>query len=182
MTTGSTTWTIDKSHTSVEFAVRHMGLATVRGRFRSVDGTVETGPDGAPRAIEARIDAASIDTGDARRDEHLRSADFLDAQRYPTLVFRSTRIAAETGGRYRVDGHLTIRDETRPVSFEVEVTRPVTDPWGYLRAGATARGTLNRKDWGLTWNQALEFGALLVGEEIRFAVDVEVVAAARVAA
>lgn len=175
MTAGSTTWTIDKSHTSVEFAVRHMGLATVRGRFRSVDGTVETGPDGAPRAIEARIDAASIDTGDARRDEHLRSADFLDAQRYPTLVFRSTRIAAETGGRYRVDGHLTIRDETRPVSFEVEVTRPVTDPWGYLRAGATARGTLNRKDWGLTWNLALEAGGVLVGEKVQLEFEVSAI-------
>jgi len=175
-------WAIDPSHTGIEFAVRHLGIATVRGRFKKVTGVVETTDDGVLSAVEATIDASSIDTGEPRRDAHLRSADFFDSEKNPTLTFRSRRVTPQGDTRYIVDGTLTIRDETRPVSLQVEVTKPVKDPWGNLRAGATINGTLNRKDWGLNWNQVLEFGALLVGEEVRFNIDVEAVAQAAVAA
>ena len=175
-------WNIDPSHTSVEFAVRHLAIATVRGRFRKVTGTLETTDDGRLTAVHAAVDAASIDTADAQRDTHLRSGDFLDAERYPVLTFRSTRVDPRGDGRYLVSGDLTIRDETRPVSLEVETTKPITDPWGNLRAGASASGTLNRKDWGVTWNQVLELGTLLVGEQVRFTIDVEAAAAKAAAA
>lgn len=174
-------WTIDPSHTSLEFAVRHMGLATVRGRFKKLSGTVLV-EDGMLRAVEATIDAASIDTAEPQRDDHLRSPDFLDVANYPVITFRSTAVEARGQGRYLVTGDLTLRDETRAVTFEVETTEPVTDPWGNLRAGATVNGRLNRKDWGLTWNKVLEFGALLVGEEIRFTLDVEATTPVQVAA
>lgn len=170
-------WAIDPSHTSVEFAVRHLGISTVRGRFKRVSGTIRAEEHGALKSIEATIDASSIDTGEPKRDAHLRSADFLDAENSPALTFRSTSIMPQTDGRYLVDGTLTIRHETRPVSLQVEITTPMKDPWGNVRAGAVASGTLNRKDWGLNWNQVLELGALLVGEEVRFTLDVEAVAA-----
>ncbi len=170
------TWRIDPSHTSVEFAVRHMAIATVRGRFRSVSGTVETAEDGALRQVEATIEAASVDTGEPQRDAHLRSADFFDADRHPYLTFRSTSIRPRQGGRYEVTGDLTIRGQTRPVTLEVETVGPISDPWGNRRAAATISGTINRKDFGLTYNQALEFGGVAVGEEVRFTIDVEAVA------
>jgi len=169
-------WNIDPSHTSVEFAVRHLAISTVRGRFKKVTGTLETTTDGQLTAVQAAVDAASIDTADAQRDTHLRSGDFLEAERYPVLAFQSTRVAPRGEGRYLVTGNLTIRDQTRAVSLEVETSKPITDPWGNLKAGATASGTLNRKDWGVTWNQVLELGALLVGEEVRFTIDVEAAA------
>ncbi|AEB11464.1 YceI family protein [Marinithermus hydrothermalis] len=169
-------WNIDPSHTSITFAVRHMGLATVRGQFNEVSGQVELDDANQPVAIEARIKAASIDTRDAQRDAHLRSADFLDADNHPEIVFKSTQIEPLGNQRYRITGDLTIRGVTRPVTFEATLTTPVKDPWGNLRTAAHAEGTLNRKDWGLTWNQVLEFGALLVGEEVRFEIDVEAVA------
>ncbi|MDR7542959.1 MAG: YceI family protein [Armatimonadota bacterium] len=174
-------WTIDPSHTSLEFAVRHMGLSTVRGRFRKLSGAVQV-EDGTLRAIEATIDAASIDTAEAQRDDHLRSPDFLHVAKYPVITFRSTTVEARGRGRYLVTGELTLRGEARTVTFDVETTEPVTNPWGNRRAGATASGTLNRKDWGLTWNKVLEFGALLVGEEIHFTLNVEATTPLQVAA
>lgn len=169
------TWTIDPSHTTVEFAVRHMGLATVKGRFKQVSGTLQTSEDGRLQAIQATIASSSIDTGEPQRDAHLRSPDFLDAEGYPTITFTSTAIEPLGDRKYRIHGDLTIRGTTRPVTFEAEVTEPVTDPWGFRRAAATASGTLNRRDWNLTWNQILEFGALLVGEDVRFTLEVEAV-------
>lgn len=166
-------WTIDPSHTSVEFAVRHMGISTVRGRFRKINGAIHVSEAGTLDGIEASIDAASIDTAEPNRDAHLRSPDFFHVERYPTLSFRSTKVEPAGDGRYRVQSALTIRDTTRPVTLEVEVTQPINDPYGNMRAAATATGKLNRKDWGLTWNQVLELGALLVGEEVRLTVDVE---------
>lgn len=176
-------WNLDPIHTSLDFAVRHMAIATVRGRFKKVNGWVETDGDGALQAIEANIEAASIDTGEPQRDAHLRSPDFLDAEKYPYLIFRGTAVEALQDGRYRVTGNLSIRDETRPVTLDVEATKPIIDPYGYRRAGASATAALNRKDWGLTWNKVLEFGALLVGEEIKITLEAEAVtpAAARVA-
>ncbi len=170
-------WNIDPAHTTVEFAVRHMGISTVKGRFKGVSGTVQTDEDGQLVAVEATLDAASIDTGEPQRDQHLRSADFLDADKHPQITFRSTRVEPLGDHRYAVEGDLTIRGVARPVRFEVEATDPVTDPWGMRRAAASASGKLNRKDWGLTWNQVLEFGALLVGEEVRFHLEVEAVQA-----
>jgi|SRR3972149_8334019 len=168
-------WNIDPSHSSVELAVRHMGLSTVRGRFKKVSGTIEV-EDDQLKAIEATIEAGSIDTAELQRDEHLRSPDFLDVVNYPTISFRSTNVEPRGNGRYLVTGGLTVRDQTRPVNLEVEVTRPMTDPWGNLRAGATATGKISRKDWGLTWNKVLDLGALLVGEEIRLTIDAQAVA------
>lgn len=177
-------WKIDPSHTGVEFAVKHMGITTVRGRFKGVSGSLETTDDSRLISIEAVIDAGSIETAEPQRDAHLRSPDFLDAEKYPSLTFRSTDIKPLDAGdaRYLVAGALTIRGQARPVTFEVETTKPMTDPWGNLRVGASASGKLNRKEWGLTWNQILELGALLVGEEVRFTLDVEAVAPVAVAA
>jgi polyisoprenoid-binding protein YceI len=171
----SAEWTIDSSHAGLAFAVKHMGMFTVRGQFTKIGGSVEADEDGQLTAVHAVVDASSVSTGDPKRDGHLRSPDFLDAEHYPRLTFASTAVEPLGFGRYRVTGNMTIRDETRPVTLDVETTNPMTDPYGNRRAGATAAGTLNRKDWGLTWNQVLEFGALLVGEEVRFTIDVEAV-------
>ena len=170
-------WAIDQSHSNLAFAVRHMAISTVRGRFKKFSGTIRAEEDGTLKSIEATIDASSIDTGEPKRDAHLRSADFFDAENSLVLTFRSTSVTPQGGNRYRVNGTLTMRDETKPVSLQVEITTPMKDPWGNLRAGATATGTVNRKDWGLNWNQVLELGVLLVGEEVRFNLDVEAVAA-----
>lgn len=168
-------WSLDQAHSTVAFAVRHMGISTVRGRFHRVTGAVESSDDGILKSIEASIDAESIDTAEPRRDTHLRSSDFLNAAEYPYVTFRSTAVRPLSQGRYLVEGDLTIRDEARPVRLEVDVTETVADGFGFLRAGATVSGVLNRNDWGLTWNQLLEFGALLVGEEVRFTLDVEAI-------
>lgn len=177
-------WNVDPSHTSVEFAVKHLGVSTVRGRFKKVNGSIETAENGTLKSIEANIDAASIDTAEPQRDTHLRSPDFLDAENHPALTFKSTAIKplGADRSRYLVSGDLTIRETTRPVTLDVETSAPMTDPWGNRRAGATATGKLNRKEWGLTWNQVLELGALLVGEEVRFTLDVEAVAEAEAVA
>ncbi len=168
-------WIIDPSHTSLQLAVKHMAISTVRGQFKKISGTIETAEDGTLKSIEATVDAASLDTAEPQRDAHLRSPDFLNAEKYPNLIFRSTAIQAKGDGKYLVKGDLTIREETRPVSFEVETGARITDPYGNLRAGASATGRINRKGWGLTWNQVLELGALLVGEEVHFTLDVEAV-------
>ncbi|RDI95716.1 YceI family protein [Meiothermus sp. QL-1] len=171
-------WNLDSSHSTVAFSVRHMGVFTVRGQFKRLRGTVKTDSNGVPQQIEAFIEAASIETGEPQRDAHLRSPDFLDAENYPEIRFSSRQIEPLGERRYRVLGDLTIRGVTRPVSFEAEVSPSLKDPWGFVRTGASASGVLNRKEFGLTWNQVLEFGALLVGEEVRFTLDVEAVAAA----
>lgn len=169
-------WKLDSSHTTVAFAVKHMGIFTVRGQFKKVAGSIQASEQGVPSQIEVMIDAASIETGEAQRDAHLRSPDFLDAEQYPELRFVSTQIEALGGNQYRIHGDLTIRNVTNPVVLEAELNAPVKDPWGLTRTGATATGVLNRKDWGLTWNQVLELGALLVGEEVRFTIEVQAVA------
>jgi len=175
------TWNLDPSHTSIAFAVRHMGFATVRGTLKAIGGTVELDEQGAPRAIHAVIDANSVTTHEANRDAHLRSADFLEAKAYPEIVFKSTKIEPRGDNKYLVHGELTIRGVAKPVALELETSQPLTDPWGNRRVAGSASGKLNRKDWGLTWNQLLEVGALLVGEEVRFTIDVEAVAPAAVA-
>jgi len=171
------TWAIDPTHSSIEFSVRHLGISTTRGRFRQFSGNVEVDEDGRLRHIEASIDAASIDTGVEQRDAHLRSPDFFDTANHPTITFRSTAVGPRPDGTLQVAGELTLRGQTHPVTFDMESAAPVTDPWGNRRAAASATGTLDRTQWGLTWNQALELGGWLVGEKVRFALEVEAVAA-----
>src|SRR5690606_15607293 len=147
--------TLDTTHSSVEFAVRHMGLATVRGRFEKFDVDAEVDAQGAPTRISAVIDAASITTGTEGRDEHLRSADFFDVASHPKITFESRSIQ-RSGDQYVIEGDLTIRGVSKPVSFQADVSGFVTDPWGNPRVAAEASGKINRTDWGLTWNQVLE--------------------------
>lgn len=167
---------IDPSHSSIGFAVKHMMVTTVRGRFGEFSGSVEL-PDGDPTRAQAEftINAASVDTGVGPRDEHLRSADFFDVANHPELRFRSTRIESLGGDRYRAEGELTMRGLTKPVALEVEVGDRIRDPWGNERIGISARGKLNRKDWALNWNQALEAGGMLVSEDVRLEIDAALV-------
>lgn len=170
-------WEIDPVHTSVGFSVRHMMVSNVRGVFRKVSGTArgdESNPTGA--VIEATIDAASIDTGEAKRDEHLRSPDFLDAAKFPTITFTSKRIEKAGDGRYKLIGDLTLHGVTRKIELDVEGPTPaVKNPQGGLRAGAHLTTRINRHDFGITWSKTLEGGGLLVGNEIAIVIDVEAV-------
>jgi polyisoprenoid-binding protein YceI len=173
---GTTTWTIDNSHTLVEFSVRHLMISTVKGRFGEVSGkVVADDADPARAQIEVTINAASIDTREAQRDAHLRSADFFDAENFPALTFRSTRIEKASGDDLKVTGDLTIRGTTREVVLDVTSEGRVTDPWGGQRAGYSAKTKIKRSDFGLTWNMALETGGVVVGDEIKIALEVELV-------
>ena len=174
--TAKATWRIDPSHTSVELAVKHMVVTTVKGLFSKVSGTIELDPaDLASSSVYAEIEAASIDTRWPDRDAHLRSADFLDVERYPTITFRSTRIERAGDDRLTLYGDLTIRGVTRPVVLEAEFNGIGQDPWGGTRAGFSASGKIDRKDWGMTWNDALEAGGLLVSDEVKISLDVEAI-------
>jgi len=167
-------WNLDASHSSIDFSVRHLGFSTVRGRFGAFDLDVTTDEQGVPTRVKAQIDAASISTGSPDRDGHLRSADFFDVENHPYITFESTAIN-RSGDELEIVGDLTIRGTTLPVSFEAEVTGPVVDPWGNKRLASEAKGKINRTKWGLTWNQVLEAGALLVGEDVKFSINAEVV-------
>jgi polyisoprenoid-binding protein YceI len=166
------TYPIDASHSVVEFVVRHLGLAKVRGRFNDFEGTITVGEDVTTSSVEVNIKGGSIDTRDSGRDEHLRSADFLNAANYENLTFRSTGIRNEAGD-WKIDGDLTIVGTTRPVTLDVEFEGAAVDPWGGSRVGFSATTKINREDFGLTWNQALETGGWLVGKEIRIELSVE---------
>ena len=179
------TFTIDPAHSSIGFAVKHMMITTVRGRFGEFSGQVGL-PDGDAGRAQAdfTIQAASIDTNSAQRDEHLRSADFFDAANHPELRYVSSRVQALGGDRYRAEGELTMRGVTKPITLEIEIGERIRDPWGNERVGLSAQGKLNRKEWGLNWNQALEAGGMLVSEEVKLEIDAALVAsqAAEVAA
>lgn len=171
----ATTWTIDPSHSLVEFSAKHMMITTVKGRFGEVNGTIRFDP-GAAGGVTAEIGAASIDTRTAQRDDHLRSADFLDVESHPTISFRSTGVTgsfAKPGDAFVLEGELTIRGTTRPVRLEVEYHGTGQDPWGGERASFSAATRIDRRDFGLTWNQALETGGILVSNEIRIALEVQ---------
>lgn len=173
---GTTHWTIDPTHTNVEFGVRHLMISTVKGRFAGVEGHV-TIPDGDPvkAQIAVTIDAASVDTGVEQRDDHLRSPDFFDAARFPQLTFRSKRVERIDAETLRVIGDLTIRDQTREVQLMTRELGTRRDPWGGERSGFSSTVRINRRDFGLSWNQALEAGGLLVGEEVSITLDVQLV-------
>jgi polyisoprenoid-binding protein YceI len=169
-------WKIDPSHSEVTFTVRHMMISNVRGRFENFTGVVEFDEQNLPLSrVEVQIDADSISTRDAQRDGHLKAPDFLDAENYPYLTFKSSQVEATDAKHGRVYGDLTIRDITRPVVLEVQYNGQAVSPWGMTSAGFSATTKINRKDWGLTWNQALETGGVLVGEEIKINIEVEII-------
>jgi len=175
----TTTWNIDPVHTTAEFKIRHMMITNVKGHFKPVNGviTIDEG-DISKSHVEASIDAASINTREADRDAHLRSAEFLDVEKFPTLTFSSTRVTRTGQEDLEVEGDLTIHGVTRPVTFLVEgPTAPGKDPWGSVRIGLSATTKINRKDFGLTWNAALETGGILVGDEVTISLDVQAVKA-----
>jgi polyisoprenoid-binding protein YceI len=169
-------WEVDPGHAEVAFVGRHFMMTKVRGRFTDVAGVVRIADDPADSAVEVTIGMASVSSGSADRDDHLRSPDFFDVDRHPTATFRSTQVAW-AGTRATVDGDLTIVGVTRPVVLEVEYLGAVGDPWGGRRAVFSAWTEVNREDWGLTWNMALEAGGVMVSKKIRIEIEVETVLA-----
>ena len=177
------TWTIDTGHSAIHFGVRHMMFTKTRGRFIRWSGVLLLDPSNhESSSVEITIDAGSIDTGDAQRDAHLRSPDFLEVEKYPTIGFKSTKIEDLGEGKLRVLGDLTIHGVTRPVVLETEHAGRVKDPWGNDRSGYTARTAIDRTDFGLRWNMPLEAGGLVVGNKVEIELEVEAVAAAAKAA
>ena len=168
------TWTVDPMHTQVEFSAKHMGIMTVKGAFTGVNAAIDFKEDDfTASSVEATIDASTLSTHDNQRDGHLKSPDFLDVEHFPTITFKSTRIERAAHDQYRMAGDLTIKDVTRPVSLEVVYSGQAKDPMGNMHAGFSAYTTINRKDWGLSWNVALETGGLLVGDQIKIALEIE---------
>ena len=167
-------WTIDPSHTAAQFSVKHLMVSTVRGQFQKVSGTINLDDkDITKSTLDITIDATSIDTREPKRDAHLRSPDFFDVQTYPTLTFKSTAVS-RAGDKLLVKGNLTIRNVTKEVTLTVEGPTPaIKNPWGATVRGATATGRINRKDFGLNWNKALETGGVLVGDEVQLLIDAE---------
>ncbi|HUC42227.1 MAG TPA: YceI family protein [Candidatus Micrarchaeaceae archaeon] len=177
--TGTTTWKIDPAHTVAEFKVKHMMISHVKGHFPGVSGTLTLNEADITKShIEASIEVASIDTREPQRDAHLKSEDFFHAEKHPTLTFTSKSITRKGEGELAVAGDLTLHGVTKPVTFAVEgPTAPSKDPWGNLRIGLSATTKINRKDFGLNWNAALETGGILVGEEVTITLDVQFVKA-----
>lgn len=182
--TEKTTWQIDTAHSYVEFAVKHLMIATVKGRFSTISGTVtENGDNLANAEVAVSIDAASIDTREPQRDAHLRSADFLDVEKFPTITFASTAVNKTGSDAFALTGNLTIHGVTRSITLAVTDEGAAKDPWGGERRGFSATGKIARKDFGLLWNQAMETGGVLVGDEVRISIEAELVKqAAKVAA
>jgi polyisoprenoid-binding protein YceI len=170
-------WAFDPSHSSVGASVRHLGLSRVRGRFGSFTGAVDVAERPEDSSVQVSIDAGSVDTREPARDEHLRSPDFLDVAAHPAIDFRSTEVRG-SGTRWQVTGDLTLRGTTRPVTLDVTFEGVETDPWGGSRAAFSARTELDREEFGLTWNQVLESGGLLVGKKVRIELEIEVIRAA----
>jgi polyisoprenoid-binding protein YceI len=172
-----TTWQIDTAHTSAQFAVKHMMVSTVRGQFNKTTGTVSwDGKDFTTAAVDVVVDATTINTREPRRDDHLKSADFFDVAKYPTLTFKSTKIEAAGAGRLKMTGDMTMHGVTRQVVFDVDgPSGPVKAQNGTTRVGATATTKISRKDFGLTWNQVIEAGGVAVSDEVAITIDVELV-------
>ena len=169
-------WDLDPTHTGLRFSARHAMVATVRGGFKAFSGSLHFDPDNAAKATaEVTIDATSIDTGQDGRDEHLRSADFFDVAKYPTITFVTTRVEQIDDETFTLIGDLTIREVTKEVSIKVETLGLSPDPWGNTRAGFEGKGEISRKDWGLEWNAALETGGVLVSDKVKLTLDVSAV-------
>jgi len=177
--TATTTWNIDPVHSVAEFKVKHMMISNVKGQFPKVSGKLTLDESDVSKSkVETSIETASIETRDPQRDGHLKSPDFFHVEKFPTMTFKSTGIKVVRDGELSVEGDLTIRDTTRKVVFTVEGPTPATkDPWGNTRLAVSATTKINRKDFGLTWNAALETGGILVGEEVTITLDVQFVKA-----
>ena len=175
----TTTWNIDPVHSAAQFKVKHMMISNVKGEFTSVKGSLDFDEQNIETSrVQAEIDASTINTREPQRDAHLKSTDFFDVEKFPTLSFRSTKVSRNGDGELAVAGELTIHGITRPVTFVVEGPSEATkDPWGNTRIGLSATTKINRKDFGLTWNAALETGGILVGEEVTITLDVQFVKA-----
>ncbi|HEV7171861.1 YceI family protein [Pedococcus sp.] len=167
------TWTVDASHSELGFVARHLMVTKVRGQFKEFEGTVKVGDSLTDSQVSAVAQLASIDTGSADRDAHLKSADFFDVENNPTMSFTSTEVTADS-----LKGDLTIKGVTKPVVFDLEFGGLATDPWGNQKAGFEATAEINRKDWGLEWNVALEGGGVLVSEKIKINLDIQLLKAA----
>ncbi|MDQ0754999.1 YceI family protein [Arthrobacter sp. B3I4] len=168
------TWTLDMSHSEVGFSVRHAGISKVRGRFTEATAEARVGDSLADATLHATVKTASFDSGDANRDGHVRGPDFFDVENYPEMTFRATSIRGD-GEDYVLTGDLTIRDVTKPVDLEVEFTGVAVDPFGATRAGFSAETDISRKEFGLTWNAALEAGGLLVSDKVKISVEAAMV-------
>ncbi|NOK04847.1 MULTISPECIES: YceI family protein [Myxococcus] len=174
----TTTWNIDTTHSGIHFSVRHMVIAKVRGSFRKYSGAVSLDEqDVTKSSVAVTIETASIDSGVEQRDNHLRSPDFFDVEKFPSITFKSTKVEKAYGNGLKVTGNLTIRDITREVVLDAEQLGGGKDPWGNVKAAFEAKTSVDRRDFGLTWNQALETGGVLVGEKIEIAIEVQAVKA-----
>jgi polyisoprenoid-binding protein YceI len=174
----TTTWNIDTTHSGIHFSVRHMVIAKVRGSFQKFSGTVSLNEqDITASSVSVSIDTASINTGVDQRDAHLRSADFFEVEKFPAMTFQSTKVEKTSGSGLRVTGKLTIRDITREVVLEAEQLGAGKDPWGNVKAAFEAKTSIDRRDFGLKWNQALEAGGVLVGEKVEIALEIQAVQA-----
>lgn len=170
------TWNIDPNHTMVEFSVRHMMISNVKGVFQKTTGTINVnGTDPNSVQIDATIDTTSIDTRVEKRDNHLKSDAFLDVAKYPTITFKSTKVEPDGTDKWKVTGDLTLHGVTKPVVLEVQNTQPIKDPFGKTRAGASATTTINRKDFGVSFNQPMEAGGVLIGDDVAITIEVEAV-------
>ena len=168
-------WTLDTTHSAAEFAVKHLMISTVKGHFKTFTGSGETNSDGTLKSAELTIDASSINTNVESRDNHLKSPDFFDVAQFPTITFKSTKIE-QTGTDISITGDLTMHGMTKPVTLKGELTSAVKDPWGNQRTALAVSSKINRKDWGLHWNQALEAGGFAVGEDVKLSIEFEAVA------
>lgn len=169
-------WDFDLVHSSINFHVRHLMVSKVHGRFTKWSGVLQLDDEDLARSsVEVTIDASSIDTQEPKRDDHLRSADFLEVEKFPAVTFKSTQVTREGDERYRVTGDLTIHGVTRSVTLDVEGGARVADPWGGTRTGFSARTSISRKDYGLTWNVALEAGGFVVGDKLDITLEIEAV-------
>lgn len=170
------TWNVDPSHSTIGFTARHLMITKVRGSFKAFSGTITVASDPLQSAVEATVEIDSVDTGDANRDGHLKSGDFFEIEKYPTMQLMSTGIAAK-GSNYVLSADLTIKGVTKPVQFDLEFDGVNTDPWGNVKAGFTASTEINRKDWGMEWNAVLETGGVVVSEKIQLTLDIQAVRA-----
>ena len=170
------TWNVDPTHSGLNFTVKHLMVSKVRGRFGAFSGTIVIDADPLKSSVTASAQVASIDTNEKSRDEHLRTGDFFDAEKFPTIDFRSTKIEAD-GDDFTLYADLTIKGVTKNVAFELEFEGTGKDPWGNLKAGFSAKAEINRKDWGLEYNAALETGGVLIGEKVKLELDIQAVKA-----
>lgn len=171
----ASTWTLDKAHSEVGFSVKHLMVSNVRGRFTKFDGKIELNEkDVTKSVVNVDIDVGSIDTGNEKRDNHLRSADFFNAAKFPTMSFKSTKVEKAGANKLKVRGNLTLHGVTKPVVLEVEgPTGEITDPWGNKKRGASASTTISRKDFGLKWNKVTEAGGVVVGDDVKITLEIE---------